>query len=142
MKNKKQISILLITLVITLFSCSKARIEKPINKESTNIQNLIQFVPLDNYFKSKQNIKTENKEWYSYNPSDSTSYGTFITNATLLLFPNGEQLNYPNDYPINCNILKLDCIKDYIYYQKEPFIDSNLLSNIYIMYRFFLSNNS
>ena len=141
MKNKINISILLITLVVTIFSCSKARIEKPIDTSAYNEQNLMQFAPLDNYFLSKQTVNTENVSSEFHYPFNSSSLGTTFVSARPLIYPNGDTVKYPDEYPVTCNILEINSINNYIYYEKEPVISNKLLS-CYLILKLKIHKNS
>ena len=135
MKNKINISVLLITLVVTIFSCSKARIEKPIDdivKTPTSEDGdteLIKFIPLDDYFNEKINKAELFNFTFSLNNTPlypTTSANTIFAN-TKNSFENSTTGNAV-DYPYLISINNFFSIKDFIFTNLEPMYNNNLLS--------------
>jgi hypothetical protein len=120
-------------LIILSISCSKQRIEKPITPNPiTSEPQLFKFIPLDNYFITKQNIPSENIKSFDGGTINSSSFGTMFISAHTVAFPDSVNLIYPDDYPITCNLLELYRIKNFIYYNTQPISNNKLLSPLVI----------
>ena len=126
--------------IILSISCSKARIEKFEDNIITTTDNKIRFIPLNNYFKAKQKKPELLKSNLKY-PFDETSKGTIFIWANKLSFPNGTIFNYNTDTFVNCSLLELYKIKDFIFYDKQAVKDNKLLNTV-VIFNFYLYKNN
>jgi hypothetical protein len=123
-KISKYISII---LLLSLLSCSKARIEKPITEATNNntedIIELIKFVSLNNYF----NSKIRNPEIFNVNTSCflKTSLNTTLANSKQIFSTlTGDTIDYPYFVSIN----EFYKIKDIIYTNHQATYNSNFFT--------------
>jgi len=131
-KQNKILTGITVLLITILFSCSKARIEKPtapdINSNTDESIELIKFVPLDSFFSAKLRKPEIFNYTFPYNSSQyypKTTMGTVIA-STKYIFTSfsGDTIDYP--YIISVN--EFYKIKDIIYTKHQPVYDDKLMS--------------
>jgi len=143
-KNIKILTGITVLLIAILFSCSKARIEKPVEEIINNNQNeiteLLKFVPLDNYFSSKAKEAEIFNFTFPYTPTQyypRTTEGTIIASTKVLFTTLSDDTI---DYPYIISINEFYKLKDVIYTNRQLVYNNKLLS-LFGMYNIRFSKN-